>query len=133
MNNFTATLGLRRVLMGNALFSTGCALVSLLFAESVAIAMGLSYPQDLRVLGGALIVFAAGVAFLARRPVSPLPAWSVWSVIIADAIWVLGSVSALVSESAPFTSLGQFVIATVAAIVGTFAVLQVRFQAQSRS
>lgn len=132
MPDLPATQNLRRALRGNALFSTGCALVALFFANRLAPALGLSYAQDLRVLGISLLLFAVGLEFLARRKASPLPSLPVWSIVIADLIWVLGSAGSLMSGTAPFTPLGQIVVGAVAAIVGLFAMLQTRFQLQSR-
>ena len=113
---------LRRALLANAVFSTATGALALLSPDAVGAWIGLDAPAVLQTTGAQLLVFAALVAFVARRSrPQPLP---VLLISAADLLWVVGTVVLLVGWSGLFSASGIALLVGVAAIVDTFAVLQ---------
>lgn len=114
---------LRRVLWGNATFSTLCALVILFALGPVTTFMGWPLQWPLLVLGIGLLPFALFVAYVARQ--QPFNQSLAWVVIEMDIAWVIGSAAILMLSWPVSTTVeGKWAIGIVAEIVATFAILQ---------
>jgi hypothetical protein len=111
---------LRKVLMGNALFSTLSGL-TILFAQGwVLRILGLSKDVSLPILGLGLLVFAATLVINARR--QQVKTSDAWIAVFMDVAWVLGSY--VLIFIVPFSVAGKWVVGLVAELVLGFAVLQ---------
>ena len=121
MNRFRSMNLLRLALAVDAVSSAvmGLALV----AGTKALATLTSIPQDLLFGAGiALLAFALFVGFVATRANPSRPA--VWTVIVVNALWVIESVTLLLSDWIAPNLLGSIFIAVQAFAVGAFAELQ---------
>jgi hypothetical protein len=106
---------LRITLGANAGFSTITGLVLLADPNGVAGLIGASHPGWVRLVGTALLPFAAGVARVAlARPGTLLRLAPV--IIVADFTWVLGSAGTI--AAAWFNPRGNTVVLSVAVVVG---------------
>lgn len=116
-----ATL-LRRVLLGNALFSALTGAVCVAAAPALSRMMGVTQPAVWVGLGMALLFFAALVAWAALRvpDIRPYGRLIFW----ADVVWVAASVLLLITGLAPLTPAGVWVVVIVADLVAVFAVLE---------
>ena len=113
---------LRYALRGNAIFSALSAVLFLAGSAAVAGFVGALGAADVSRLGVQLAVFAIWLTWLSRRP--EIPRWQVWTVVTLDALWVVGSLAALLAPPAGLTTGGKIGIAAVALVVADFAVLQ---------
>lgn len=113
---------LRRVLMGNSVFSTVTAILLLIFATPIAELMGVDSSLPFTLVGVGLLPFAGSVFYLASRP--RIPFSQVRVVIVMDLAWVLGSGILLLTNAFSITSSGRVLIAFVAVAVLAFAVGQ---------
>ena len=111
---------LRLALRLNAAFSSLCAAVCLFAAGPLASRIGVADPAVLVSLGANLAVFAAFLVWLSRRP--RIAAGWVWPVIVADALWVVGTVPLVAGDF--LSPLGDGVASFVALAVATWAALQ---------
>lgn len=112
---------LRRVLLGNALFSglTGVFLI----VDASLVAPMLHVPgRILTVLGVLILIAAVDVAWLATRP--QLDMWFVKLIFALDCAWVLVSIALLLTGLLPLTTGGKWAIGVVADIVALFALLE---------
>jgi hypothetical protein len=82
--------------------------------------LGVSPPALLAAVGGGLVLYAAGLFWTARR--LPIPDAAAWAAIVLDLGWVVGSVAVI--EVGMLSPIGTGLVALVAAVVLTFAVLQ---------
>jgi hypothetical protein len=113
---------LRLALAVDAVVTAGNGLVYLAFAGPVSDLLGPDATL-LRAIGAFLLVYGAAVGLLAgRRAISPA---AVKAVIALNAIWTLGSVAAVVTGAAPFTTIGAIWAIAQALVVGLFAELQI--------
>ena len=121
---------LRRTLLANAFFSALAGLVLAAEAETIA---AVAFAKDFQILGFgaadilletglALVVFAAVVYFVARRPRINLR----WAKIICalDAFWVVDSALLMIVASGLFTALGMELVILQAIAVAVFAGLE---------
>jgi hypothetical protein len=77
----------------------------------------------LREIGGFLLVYGAAVGLLAsRRVINPA---ATKAVIALNALWILGSVLAVVTGAAEFTTIGAVWAIAQALVVAAFAELQI--------
>lgn len=76
----------------------------------------------LRGTGAFLVAYALALVVLATRPTIPRP--GAWTVVVGNAVWVLGSVGAVVLGRDQLTGLGVGVVLAQAAAVALFAELQ---------
>lgn len=114
---------LRRVLWGNAIFSTLCALIILIDLGPVSHFLGWPLQWPLALIGVGLLPFAFFVAYVARQ--QPLQKSLTWVVIEMDVLWVLASIIVLVvGWPASTTVAGKWTIGAVAEVVALFAILQ---------
>jgi len=111
---------LRKVLMGNALFSALSG-VTILFAQGwVLRILGLPKNISLAILGIGLLVFAVTLVINARR--QQVRTSDAWIVVALDLAWVLSSY--VLIFVVPFSAEGKWVVGVVAGLVSVFAVLQ---------
>jgi hypothetical protein len=117
----TASL-LRRALFANALFSLATGLLWVVAPGWTAAWLGDVAPWMLRLIGVGLLLFAAFLVWLARRPTPPAS----YALIAtgADLIWVAGSAGLLLLPAPIFSATGARLVAGVAGVVLLFAVLQ---------
>jgi len=113
---------LRRALLANALFSATTGTLALLAPDRVATWLGLDAPAVIQSTGAQLLGFAAFVAFVARRR-RPQPG-SVMLISAADLLWVLGTAALLAGWSELLSVTGITLLVGIAALVDTFAILQ---------
>jgi hypothetical protein len=112
---------LRRVLLGNALFSALTGL--LLIVDASLITPMLHAPaRVLTVLGVIILLAAAELAWLATRPQLDLR-W-VKFILVLDCTWVAVSVAVLMTGLLPLTTGGKWAVGIVADMVTLFAVLE---------
>jgi hypothetical protein len=118
---FTPSLFLRRVLLLDAI-ATGA--TGLLLLGGTSILQGLlNLPGSLMIYAGVFcLVWAGLVGFAFSR--SELTRGFVWTLIIGNALWTLGSLALLVSGYVSPTWLGYAFVIAQAVVVGVFAELQ---------
>ena len=118
---FTPSLFLRRVLLLDAV-ATGATGLLLLSGTSLLQSL-LNLPASLMTYAGIFCVaWAALVGFSSIQ--KQLNRNFVWSIVIGNAIWVLGSLALLVSGYVAPTLLGYAFVIAQAIVVGVFAELQ---------
>lgn len=112
---------LRSALVGNAIFSTLCALVLVLGSNRMAALLGVSIIVPL-VVGVGLLPFAWFVLRAARR--NDINATEVNTIIFLDAGWVVATVLLLVAGWRAPGAVGTWSVVLVADLVATFGALQ---------
>jgi hypothetical protein len=118
---FTPSLFLRRVLLLDAV-ATGATGILLLGGTSLLYSL-LNLPTALMTYAGIFCVaWAAVVGFSSSR--KQLSRNFVWTIVIANAFWTLGSIALLVSGYVAPTMLGYAFVIAQAIVVGVFAELQ---------
>ncbi len=111
---------LKKALTGNAVFSVVSG-VAILFANRWLVKfLGLPEKVSLAILGVSLIGYAALLWFNAHRP--KIKITDAWVAVIMDVIWVVGSYALIFAV--PLSVGGKWVVALVAELVLSFAVLQ---------
>lgn len=116
---------LRRVLQGNALFSTVCGLLFVLFSQPVANFLSFTNATAgtyVLELGIGLLLWALFAYWVSTR--QTLSRVGVFSVIEGDLLWVVGSIILLISGWLSFSTAGYWAVAIVADMVAIFAILQ---------
>lgn len=111
-----------RVLLSNATFGVVSALICLLWAQPLAVGLGLTQPVIVTVLGVGLLLFAAEVAWIAIR--TPEDRRALTIIFALDVAWVIASAIILLGGWLPLTPAGTWTIIVVADIVAVFAVLE---------
>ncbi|MEZ4217189.1 MAG: hypothetical protein R3E88_11975 [Myxococcota bacterium] len=112
---------LRTALRANAAFSGGSGLALLAGDGFFAALLGaFQHVGEVQLVGAGLVAFAAVLVALARR--AAIPAAAARAVVVADAVWVVGSAVALLA--APLPTLGAAAVALVALVVAGLAVWQ---------
>jgi uncharacterized membrane protein len=113
---------LRGALGANALFSVSTGLLLVGPPEWTAAMLGDVIPWMLRLIGVGLLLFAAFLVWVARRPESR----AAYALLAtgADLGWVAGSAVLLVLPVPIFSSTGVWIVAGVAGVVLAFALLQ---------
>ena len=115
---------LRAVLKGNALFSLASGLSLLLFSKKLGAIMNVQNADVLHYIGIALLIFVALLLYNAFK--SKINKTLIKSIIVQDWAWVLGSLVLLVLNPFQISTTGNILIALVALIVMSFAMLQQR-------
>ncbi|MDL1885511.1 hypothetical protein FBR01_17925 [Anaerolineae bacterium CFX8] len=113
---------LRRVLIGNSIFSMSAGVLMLAFATPIADFMGVATALPSILIGVGLLPFAGGVYYIASRP--RIDSSQAKGVMALDLAWVLGSGILLLTDAFSLTSSGRTVIAIVAIVVLDFAIGQ---------
>jgi hypothetical protein len=106
---------LRHALLGNAAFSTLCALVLLIEPELASRWLGISAPALLTVLAIGLLVFAVDLVHQATR--TRMATWRALYASAADFAWVLGTLVALPLLIGVLPPMGVTLVTLVAAVV----------------
>ncbi len=112
----------RRALQGNALFSVITGLVLLLDTDQVGLWLGVHVPLLLRLVGGALLVFAVDLVHQSTRP--EVPTARVAVTCAADFAWVAATAVLLVGWHELFSTTGVVLLVAVAAVVELAGTLQ---------
>lgn len=113
---------LKTVLLANGLFSGSSGLVLALFPGWIGALLGYQFSTIYVVIGVVLLVYA-GQLFVQLRSKRIHKLW-LWWFILADLIWVAGSIVILWGDLFISTSFGRWLVAIVAGVVGLFALLQ---------
>ena len=113
---------LRRTLRTNAGFSGISGLIGLLGADALAAFTGIPEATVFRVLGVALILFAADLFWVASREKVNLE-FGITAVIL-DIVWVVGSVILLLGGFLPLTLAGKWIVLLLSEVVSIFAIIQ---------
>ena len=113
---------LKRTLLVNGVATAMTGLLALLGAPWLPAVLGPTSPRLLAVIGIGLLGFAAVLIVQARRP--RIERRVAWAIAVMDIAWVLGSLA--VVEVGVLTTLGNLIVAAVAAVVLVFAILEVR-------
>lgn len=117
-------ISLKNALLFNAICSTVLGAVLLLAPSAVMQLMGEFNPLILMALGGALLLFAADVAFVAtRRPISPRLARLITQ---ADAAWIIATPVVMVVAAPWLGFWGYVLLLDVALLVACCAYWQYR-------
>ncbi len=111
---------LRRVLQANAVFSTISGPALIIGAKPLSRLMGIDHWWILAVIGVVLLAFAVGLVLNSRRDI--IVEKEVVQAIVSDGVWVLGSV--IVAFIGVLTTAGIWMVAIVACLVLSFAILQ---------
>ena len=119
-----AVRALQRPLRANALFSGVSGLLLVPVPGWWAALIGVAPPWLLTALGLGLLGFSALVLWASARPVERRRV--IAAIIAADLTWVLATALVMVAGAAALTGFGRVLLAAVAVVVGTFAVLQWR-------
>ena len=115
---------LNNTLKINAGFSFLSGLDFILFDKPISGFIYARDPESLAPMGAMLIGFAVFVFIVST--LSKVNKYLVGAIIAMDALWVVGSVALIAFGFSIFTTLGLFLIALVAAIIGVFAFLQTK-------
>ena len=113
---------LRRVLKGNALFSGLSAIVFLSAAGPLSQFTGIEPAAVFVVLGLGFIPFAAFTFFTARQP--EINSHFARTIMVLDALWVMGSLVILFSGWPPLTTAGKWFVGLTAEAVAILALLE---------
>jgi hypothetical protein len=112
---------LRTVLTIDALTCLATGAASLALGPMLSGTLGLSTAL-LQGSGAALLAVAAFIAFAAKN--TPSMPWAVWTVVLGNAAWVLGSVLVLVAGFEQPTALGMAYVIAQAGVVAIIAELE---------
>ncbi|MCS3902659.1 hypothetical protein J2T55_000663 [Methylohalomonas lacus] len=115
-------LTLRRALLANALFSLACGLLLLFAPATVGALLGWYAPVLLQLIGVGLILFAIDLVHQATRP-RPT-SWRALYASVADGLWVVGSIAAVLLLPHDLSDRGVAIVLTVAGIVLGFGAWQ---------
>ena len=119
----SSPLLLRRVLGGNGLFSLSNGLISLVWANPLALTLGVPSSFVLRAIGLVLMGYAGFLFWLAFRPT---PQWRMALLAsLLDGGWVVGSGVLLLLPGMPLTEVGRWMIGGLALLVAGWGLLQV--------
>jgi hypothetical protein len=114
---------LRFVLTANATTSGLAGLTALVAGERVDSWLDTAHSGWVRVIGAGLAVFALAVIALSRSNEQSLRRW-VPPVTLADGGWVAASIATIIAGW--YSNGGAAILGVIAAIVGTFAIAQMR-------
>ena len=113
---------LRRTLYANAAFSAAGGIAMAAGAGPLARLFGIAAPAVLVALGIAVVVFAAGVFWLARRPL--IPALQGWIVVALDVTWCAASAVLLLAMPGLLSVPGRWAVGLVALAVALLAAFE---------
>ena len=114
---------LRRALGGNGIFSLSSGMISLVWANPLALILGVPSSFVLRAIGLVLMGYAGFLFWLAFRPTLQ------WRMVLLasllDGGWVVGSGMLLLLPGMPLTEVGRWMIGGLALLVAGWGLLQV--------
>jgi len=113
---------LQKALLSNAIFSSISGIFGILFHSWLANLFHLSSGRTFWIIGVALLFFAMSIVleFYKKRY------WPILWIIIQDTIWVVGSLILLVFQPFGISAAGNYVIGSIAFIVGFMAISQAK-------
>ena len=114
---------LRRVLQGNAVFSTASGLLFLFGGEAVARFLGLPDAASIMMVMSVGLFLWAGLTLWVATQATP-HRLQVFLIIEGDLLWVAASIILLLTGWLPLSTAGMWGVAFVADIVALFAILQ---------
>lgn len=114
---------LRTLLRANALFASATGLTAIALTGPIAELIGVGEHRLVSATGGGLLLFAVGLVIASGAPTSKL-IHAGRLISLADALWVVGTVVLVASADLPAS--GNLVLGIIAAIVASFAILQMR-------
>jgi hypothetical protein len=120
---------LQRTLLVNGIATTMTGLIALVAAPWLHTILGPTSPALLALIGAGLLAFAGVLFAQARR--ERIDARMAWAIAVIDIAWVIGSI--VVVEVGVLTTIGNLLVAAVAAAVFVFAILEVRGAAGLRT
>lgn len=113
---------LRRVFMGNALFSMTSAIISMVAAKPLAAFLGAAFPAVFVGLGLGLLPFAWFCYDTARQ--AEIDRHRAVTILVLDIVWVAASAWLLLSGWLPLTVAARWTVGLVAEAVAVFAILE---------
>ncbi|WP_298760434.1 SRPBCC family protein [uncultured Psychroserpens sp.] len=113
---------LQKSLTANAVFSSTCGIISILFKNDLERLFGIASNNTFLILGILLLIFALTLVIEVKKQ----RALSVLCIIIQDLLWVIGSVMLLLFNPFDITTEGHVIIAIVAFVVLQLAFVQAR-------
>ncbi|MCH6257957.1 hypothetical protein MLD52_15465 [Puniceicoccaceae bacterium K14] len=105
---------LRRAIRANAVFSSVSGIVFIGFAGWLASFTGIISELIIRVVGIGLVGFAAYLFLLTKVKEGIFEPAKVWSVVVGDYLWVLGSLVGLALWHGALTSEGLYLVSAIA-------------------
>ena len=122
MKNNNNSKSIRIALTSNAIFSGLCGIDLLVFNRFFSNLMGVSEPFVLTIIGIGLLIFSATLFLTAfAKEIKPK---AVKIITAQDWAWVIGSIVILTGGFFDLTVIGNVLIAAVALVVASFALLQ---------
>ena len=118
----TSNISIRPILYANAVFSGLSGLIFSVASKAISAFLGIDAPIIILAIGLDLIVFAGLLYYFGSRPT--ISRNFVLFAIIADSIWVLGSILLLLTDWAALSVEGKWAVGILAIIVDIFAALQ---------
>ena len=118
------TRPLRLVLLGNAFFSTACALLMQINPVLLGDLLGVQAPLIYRLIGVGLLVFAADLVHQASRP--RLATWRALYASAGDVLWVLATIVGLLLFPGVLSPIGLVTVSLMATVMLVFGLLQMR-------
>ena len=118
----TQEKNLRNALKANAVFSLTSGLILILFSKNIAQLMTVSNTQVFPLIGGGLLLFVVSLVLNAYK--KNISAFQVKAIIIQDWLWVVASLVLLIFNPFQISMIGNGMIAGVALVVATLAILQ---------
>ncbi|MFT4601551.1 MAG: hypothetical protein ACI857_001732 [Arenicella sp.] len=119
---------LKSVLLANAAFSVLTGASTLFFSNAIAKFFSIESPNILSIIGSGLLLFGIYVAFIAIKKTDQQKESKVIS--YADFTWVISSIVLLIVNPYDFTSAAMVAFSSIAIIVLSFGLLQVRYNKQ---
>ncbi len=114
----------RNALLANSIFSIASGFLLILFPRYLSSILGAAHQGMMIILGAGLICFGAMLIYLAIS--ERINGWQVLSATIADLMWVIGSLIVLIISPDSLENTGQWLISTIALVVLSFALAQLR-------
>ncbi|WP_298899724.1 SRPBCC family protein [uncultured Psychroserpens sp.] len=113
---------LQKSLIANAVFSSTCGIISILFKNDLERLFGIASNNSFLILGILLLIFTLTLVIEVKKQ----RALSVLWIIIQDLLWVIGSVILLLFDPFDITTEGHVIITIVAFVVLQLAFVQAR-------
>jgi hypothetical protein len=115
---------LRTALRGNGVFSIISGAAFILLAQGIAEFLGVSPDAFILIalVGLGLLGYAAALLWYTGR--ADIPPSFAMGAVIADALWVIGSIALLIFDPFNFSTAGRWAVLIIADAVGVFAILQ---------
>jgi hypothetical protein len=113
---------IRRILLGNTIFSGVSGLIFTFASAPIANFLDVDAPIVILLIGLGIAAYATLIYWNASR--SNISKTFVFATLIADSTWVLLSIILLLTKWVPFTVEGKWMVGVIAVIVDIFATLQ---------